>query len=101
LWSFSSWFFQKLHGCGLLLLGQNLKAMVFFFMVFSKAPKVVVFFFLVFFSQTQWLWSSSSWSKPQSHRLVLHGFFQSSQSYAFFILGFFPNLHGHGLLLPG
>jgi hypothetical protein len=83
-------------------------------MVFSKAPKapkVVLFLFLVFFqnsmivvffflAETSKLWSSfswfflkfpnlssSSWSYPQSHGLLLPGFFQSSQSCCL-LLGF-------------
>ncbi len=58
------------------------------FVVFSKTPKVMVFFFLVF-SKTPWLWFSSSWPKPQSYDILLHGFFQSSQNCGFFLRSFF------------
>jgi hypothetical protein len=48
----------------LLFLGRTLKAMVFFFLDFSKAPKVVVFFLV--FKKVPWPWSScatfSYWS---------------------------------------
>ncbi len=67
LWSSSSWpkpwshgllfhsFFQssKSH---LFILGSTLKAMVFFFLDFSKIPKVVVFFLV--FPKVRWPWSS-------------------------------------------
>jgi hypothetical protein len=59
---------------------------IFFFMVFSKAPKVMVFFFLVF-SKTPWLWLSSSWPKFQ-----ICGFFSKApKALVFFFLVFFQN----------
>jgi len=86
LWSFSSW--SKLQSCGLvlhgffqisqnhlLLYGRTLKAMIFFFLDFSKAPKVVVFSFMVFSKA------------PKVVLFLFLVFFQNSMAMVFILLG--------------
>ncbi len=74
-----SWFFLKLHGCGLFLPSWNFEVVVFLFMVFFKVP----IFFLAIPSKP---WSSSSWIFPKFPKLL-------------FCSLFFPKLHGRGLLV--
>ncbi len=76
--------FPKLHGCGLLLHGQNFEVVVFFFMGFSKVSKVV-FFFLVVPLKPIFFFSLDFSKAPK----------------AIVSLWFFPNRHRCGLLLHG
>ncbi len=75
-WSFSHGFFQTSQSHGLLL-GHTLKAMVFFFLDFSKVPKVVIIFFMVF---------SKAPKAPKVVLFLFMVFFQNSMVVVFFFL---------------
>jgi len=115
LWSFSSW--SKLQSCGLVLHGffqisQNhllfygctFKAMIFFFLDFSKAPKVVVFSFMVFillgWNFKVMVFFFMVFSKVPKVIFFFLAVLSKPWSFSFWIFPKFPKLFSSSLFFP-